>query len=146
MSEGIPLEQGLRHDSDNHHIKSCLSEGIPLEQGLRQNNCYNMKQLVLVRGHSIRTRIKTKRFTPSHWYLNPSEGIPLEQGLRHCCECAHRSRVCVRGHSIRTRIKTYCPTRRHSRQSVRGHSIRTRIKTNIALLVRIITAGQRAFH
>ena len=58
-----------------------VSEGIPLEQGLRhlckQAHARNMD----VRGHSIRTRIKTylsQRGEPHQL----SEGIPLEQGLR----------------------------------------------------------------
>ena len=65
-----------------------VSEGIPLEQGLRQKGS-NGPTSKLVRGYSIRTRIKTgyrtggsnpPASTPSG--VIKSEGIPLEQGLR----------------------------------------------------------------
>ena len=37
MSEGIPLEQGLRHvGALVGALRLIVSEGIPLEQGLRQ--------------------------------------------------------------------------------------------------------------
>ena len=36
LSEGIPLEQGLRHQQATTPNTTLASEGIPLEQGLRQ--------------------------------------------------------------------------------------------------------------
>ena len=35
MSEGIPLEQGLRLQAYVYELENNKSEGIPLEQGLR---------------------------------------------------------------------------------------------------------------
>ena len=60
MSEGIPLEQGLRQEIVAIVLYTLPSEGIPLEQGLR---------LVVLSINCSDT--------------DESEGIPLEQGLRH---------------------------------------------------------------
>ena len=35
VSEGVPLEQGLRPEYSVRHEKTKRSEGVPLEQGLR---------------------------------------------------------------------------------------------------------------
>ena len=59
MSKGIPLEQGLRHLEGNPGVGILLSKGIPLEQGLRLHNKIIYKLNIKVKGHSIRTRIKT---------------------------------------------------------------------------------------
>ena len=60
-----------------------MSEGIPLEQGLRLNGLLSNVFRVTVRGYSIRTRIKTRSLNRMQFRLLMSEGIPLEQGLRH---------------------------------------------------------------
>ena len=57
------------------------SEGIPLEQGLRHSFLQCVSVCPLVRGYSIRTGIKTL-FSFFKISFISSEGIPLEQGLR----------------------------------------------------------------
>ena len=59
-----------------------MSEGIPLEQGLRQRPRPFMTISRSVRGYSIRTRIKTFPEVLDYHGVCSSEGIPLEQGLR----------------------------------------------------------------
>ena len=58
-SEGIPLEQGLKHDMIYKCVILHESGGIPLKQGLRhRSSCVAVGKI-------------------------QSEGIPLQQGLRH---------------------------------------------------------------